>query len=125
MFDKGSLARYKTFSKSRFPHGVFCKTASVQKGGGGGLVQRERVQEVFLITCVRWGGLSLNHAYILYHILYNTIVQEHTPTLYSAGTNAVLPRPLEQLSVVCIDNLQGITGNIGYLCLCVKSCSKP
>lgn len=33
MFDKGSLARYKTFSKSRFPHGVFCKTDPVQKGG--------------------------------------------------------------------------------------------
>jgi len=49
MFDKGFLARYKTFSKSRFPHGVFCKTASVQRRGGRG----RRVQAARLVTC--WG----------------------------------------------------------------------
>lgn len=65
------------------------------------------------------GGLASNSAEL--------IVWEHTPILYSAGITSCLPWPLKHLSVVCIDNQQwqGITGNIGYFCLCVKRCLRP
>lgn len=72
MFDKGSLAHYKTFSKSRFPHGVFCKTASVQKGGlGWGGCRR-----LYLITCLAGGWPAVRQ-----NLLYG-----NTSVLCAAGT---------------------------------------
>ena len=82
----------KHLAKAAFPM-VFSAKQPLCKGGGaegGGCRQHAW-------SHVGDGGLALNRAEL--------IVWEHTPTVCSAGTTSCLPRPLQHLSVVCVDGL--------------------